>query len=260
MQLLALSLASYITPITVKTALFFVTFIFVCIGLGRRNRCGWIPLSITALLSAGFFALQMLSPHYLFTWETPALMATYALTSVFALLSFWFRRLGIVTGTLLFAVEVYRGLILGVPLLNTVIKEWLPTGNVLSTPSLHLGCLAWCLLSTLLTVIYCMIMGFRRAVPKERGPSTMEELWQASPLPMDLTLEEIMPREEDTFSKEEKHPEEVAIPIEQEELERGGIGTEILRYKHLLDEGLITAEVFREKKAELMNGMTKGNG
>lgn len=268
MQLLALSLESYITPITVKAALFLVTFIFVCIGLGRRSRCGLIAISATALIAAGLCVVQMMDPRYVFIWETPALLAVYVVISFFALLTVWFRWSGIVTGTTLFAVEIYQVVMSGAPLLFAAMKGFHDASGALSEQEMNLWGLAWCLFSMLFMVIYCMVIGFNRSFfKKDRALIESEELLQTSPLPMEMTLEEIMPNEE-ILPEEEIIPVGEIIPVTDdqddvgelltEEESTGGIGAEILRYKHLLDEGLITAEVFREKKAELMNGMTWG--
>lgn len=267
MQQLVLSVASYITPTTIKAALFLVTFIFVCAGLGRRSVCGLIPLAITAFISVGLFVVRLSAPGYMFALMDVVLLVGYAVVGIASLLALRVRGFGVVAGVSLLAVESYQAITQGAVLIAAAMKGFHEAGGALSEQEIDLWSLAWCLFSMIFMVIYCFVIGLSRTfLKKDRALIESELLLQASPLPIEMTLEEIMPVDEEELPEEEIIPDEplpsryADIPEEEEEAEIAGnsIGAEILRYKHLLDEGLITEEVFRERKEELMNGLTRG--
>lgn len=247
MQEILTALAPYITPGAVKGFLALVALIGITVGLIRQKRGGLVTFLLALAVWVALDLISCKEPIWN-VWPIAVRLGVFLLITVFTILLWKFRPMGYVNAGLCLLAAAAESVLYLVPLVRGM---WM-LGTLYATLEAVYAIVCGFMF------VWCAVYSIRLALVKNYEIEFYTAF--SSPLPADITLEDILPasaEEPDAFSvAEEIHNEEVA-PVEKTEnlpntLLQTGIGAEILRAKRQLDAGEISAEEFKERKAALM--------
>lgn len=231
-----LTALSYVTPGAVKAVLALAALIGMIVSFARKGKGGTVTLVIAL---AGWILPEMLGKHA----YTPFRIALTAVLIVMTLLMRRFRWAGWLNFACLLAAIAAD--LLYVPWL---LRGMLMIGDVRSLAEAVYALLCLCTLCLAVAYSVCLAVWKRPAALREEPPVPA-----ASPLPEDVTLEELLPAAEPQPAVHTvAAPAKAAAAALPATLLQTGIGAEILRCKRRLDAGEITPEEFARRKAALM--------
>lgn len=270
------TMAPFVTPLSVKTVLYGIALILMCVGFGRHRRVGTVPLAVALCGSLSLSLLAGLAPGRTPTGEQWWLWGVTGAAALGALLMRWWRPVAWIEAVVLslrLGFAVYREGP-GLPAVWTAAD---------SGERIRLLCRAVWALTWLLAVVYSVSLALRR--PEGRAgdrsvrltPPALSEppkapAWAEDPLPPDVTLRELLP---EMPAKKNAVPEvspaagrpagetvtvsagsETAAASKTQRLPEGlkqtGVGAQLLLCKRRLDAGEISPADYERQKAELL--------
>ena len=241
MQEILTVVAPYITPGAVKGVLALVALVGATVGSIRQKAGGTIPFLLAPLTWLALDLIACREP-ILNVGPTMVRLVLFALITAGTFLTWRFRFVGYINAVLLLTAAAAEGVLYLVSLVRGM--AMLGTLNAALEAVYGIACGAvfvW-------GAVYSVRLALRKKEKSKRETAVFTA--PASPLPLNVTLEEILPEPIAVHSGSSAAEKPAsALP---ETLLQTGIGADILRAKRQLDAGEISAEEFKKRKTALM--------